>query len=156
VCDARSEVPFPGTFAAAHRIADDNVIADESQWTTEEPVYRTELERETWQEIRQEIAHAYHFSDTQMAHYERQINNFPELEPVYSDFLRRLQRTIAAAPLPQTRSNGLYPQPGRYCVRGRHAQTDPVGSHGYSCQIMSSRHTGLSMVTSFTTHKSFG
>lgn len=102
------EVPFPGTLVA-HRVSDDDIVTDQSRWTTEEPVYRTELNQEEWQKVRKKITYAYHFSDRQMVHYGRQIDRFPELEPIYRDFLQRLKS--ASDPRPEARTSRVKPDP---------------------------------------------
>ena len=82
------EVPFPGT-KIWHGISPEDVVTDESRWTTEDVVYRTGLTNEEWQDVRDEIMYRYHFGSRQQEHYERQVSRFPELGPVYDDFLGR-------------------------------------------------------------------
>lgn len=84
------EVPFSGTKIAA-TLKPNDLIIDPAHWTTEEPVYRTELTSEEWQDIRQQMIYHYHFRPAQKEHYERQSAKFPALETTYETFLANIE-----------------------------------------------------------------
>lgn len=81
------EVPFPGTRVAQRISPDDIVTKDQALWTIEEPVYRTAIPHSELTEARLQLMRDYHFSPRQQEHYARQCARFPELGPVYEDFL---------------------------------------------------------------------
>ena len=87
------ETPFPGTIVS-DQIKPEDVIVDYPYWTADRVVYRTGLSPKEWEEARLGMLRNLHFCKKQREHYDRKTEKFPELGPVYEDFLERLRKGI--------------------------------------------------------------